>query len=401
MDNENRKKALRLFSLAVICVAITAGFSSNIYTNYFKDAYNVTSIQRGFLEIPRESPGVMCMFVVAALSSLGDVTIAILAQLLMLAGLIVMGLMSPSYGAMMVFLFVASLGQHTFMPLNDSIAISLSEEGNVGKTLGRLKGYTTAVYLLAALAVFFGFKTGIFSFKTKTIVPFVISFISAAFAALFLICMKKYMPPVRQRRENKHKLVLRKEYTPYYLVTLAYGCQKRMKLVFGPWVIADLLSQGADTLALLSIATHFAGMIMAPAIGRMLDRYGARRTLVAEGVYILMSFSAMGYLAGGFADGSFAAGSPVMYAAFAVFVICNLFEQFTTAHAYLMRSIALDKSDITATLSVGLSVDHVIAIVSSAIFGIIWSYFGAQYVFYICAASAVAQIIAARAIKNR
>ena len=59
MENKNDfKKAVTLFTLVVILVAIMSGFSSQIYTNYFKEVYNVTSVQRGFLEIPRESPGI-------------------------------------------------------------------------------------------------------------------------------------------------------------------------------------------------------------------------------------------------------------------------------------------------------------------------------------------------------
>ena len=404
MKNE-REKALRLFTLAVICIAVTAGFSSNIYTNYFKDAYNITSVQRGFLEIPRESPGILCMFIVAALSSMGDITIALLSQILAVIGLFVMGLLSPSYGIMMIFLFIASLGQHTFMPLNDSIAISLSEEGKVGQTLGKLKGYTAAVYLIASASVFVGFKTGFFSFKTNIIVPFVIALIGAAAAVIILFYMMKYSAVCNaggsSSKKEKHKLVLRKQYMPYYLVTLAYGCQKRIKLVFGPWVIADLLLQGADTLALLAIIIHFVGMAFSPAIGKMLDRFGAKKSLLVEGIYIIISFAAMGYIAGGFADGRFAVGSPAMYAAFVVYILCYLFDQFSTVHSYLMRYIAIEQSDITATLSVGLSVDHVIAIVSSSIFGIIWAYMGAQYVFYICALSALTQIIVGLTLKAR
>ena len=90
-----------------------------------------------------------------------------------------------------------------------------------------------------------------------------------------------------------------------------------------------------------------------------------------------------------------------MYAAFIVYMLCNVFDQFSTIHAYLMRSIARDASEITATLSVGLSVDHVIAIVVSAIFGIVWAEIGAQYVFYICAATAIIQIAVGLSLKNK
>ena len=138
MENKNDfKKAVTLFTLVVILVAIMSGFSSQIYTNYFKEVYNVTSVQRGFLEIPRESPGILCMFIIAALAPLGDIKSGIFAQILVAVGLTAMAFFSPSYSAMMLFLFIASSGQHIFMPLNDSIGMSLAQDGNVGKTLGR------------------------------------------------------------------------------------------------------------------------------------------------------------------------------------------------------------------------------------------------------------------------
>ena len=386
----NSEKAVILFTFITICVAIMSGLSSQIFTNYFKEVYNVTSIQRGFLEIPRETPGVICMFIITGLASLGDIKIALISQLLVAVGLTVMGTMSPSYGGMMIFLFIASLGQHIFMPLNDAIGMSLSENGKVGQTLGKFKSYSTLFSLITSLLVFVGFKNGFFSFKSKIIVPFVISVAAAIAAAILLGFMNQHVP--KSSEKVKQKLILRKEYLPYYLVTLAYGCQKRIKLVFGPWVIADLMLQGADTLSLLAIGTHFIGIALANVIGRMLDKLGITVSLIVEGIYIILSFSAMGYMAGGFASGKFTSGGHAMYIAFAVYIVCNLFDQFNSVHAYLMRSIAKDPSEITSTLSVGLSVDHVLAVVVSSVFGIIWSKAGAQYVFYICSITAAIQI---------
>ena len=64
-------------------------------------------------------------------------------------------------------------------------------------------------------------------------------------------------------------------------------------------------------------------------------------------------------------------------------------------HSYMMRAIALDSGEVTRTLSVGLSVDHVMAIIASPVMGLIWNTWGVQYVFYLAAVSVVFQIIAA------
>lgn len=66
MNEASRKQAARFFAAALICIALANGLSCNIQSNYFNEVFHIDSIQRGFLEIPRESPGVLCMVVVAA-----------------------------------------------------------------------------------------------------------------------------------------------------------------------------------------------------------------------------------------------------------------------------------------------------------------------------------------------
>lgn len=391
MTEQNRQRAVQIFLVVLALTALANGLGNNILSNYFNEVFHINSVQRGFIEIPRESPGILCMVLVAALGFLGNLWMSVVAQALVLIGFIVMGWMSPSYGVMLVFMFIHSLGMHLFMPLNDAISMDLAEKGKVGTTLGRFKGVTTLFNMAAAVMVFLGFRTGFFSFQTKTILPFAIGGIATAGAVVLLAGMAMSMP--QKDTVKNHKLLFRKRYMPYYMVTLAYGCQKRIKIVFAPWVIINLLGQGADTVALLTIAVHLAGTWLAPVIGKMLDKLGVRRMLWVEAVYIAASFSVMGLLAGMLASGSF--GGPFTWLVYGAYVLCVLFEQFNMVHSYMMRSIALDPSEVTRTLSVGLSVDHVMAIVASPVMGLIWNAWGVQYVFYLAALSALFQVAAA------
>ena len=207
--------------------------------------------------------------------------------------------------------------------------------------------------------------------------------------------------PENQTRVTNHKLLFRKEYMPYYMVTLAYGCQKRIRIVFAPWVIIELLRQGADVIALLTIVVYLVGMFIAPVLGRLLDRLGVRRMLWLEAGYILVTFCAMGALAGRLASGGFRAGSWQTWVMYGAYVLCMLFEQFSIVHAFMMRAIARDPGEVTQTLSVGLGVDHIMAIIASPIMGLIWDGAGVQYVFYLAAASALLQIAASAMVGRR
>ena len=396
--NRSKKMTVRLFTLVVICVGLADGLGAKIFSNYYNEVFHITAVQRGFLEIPRESPGILCMLLVAALSSLGNIWMGMIAQLLSMIGLVVMGCMSPTYGVMLCFLFVQSLGSHFFMPLNDAIAMDLAEKGKVGTGLGRFKGVSTMSAMVAACVIFVGFRTGVFTFADRVILPFVLAAALTAAAIALLAAMLPVMG--RGSAAGGRGLLVRREYMPYYMVTLAYGCQKRIRIVFAPWVIINLLGQGADTLALLTIVVHLVGSWMAPQIGKLLDRLGVKKTLWAEAVYILITFTLMGLVAGMLADGTLTSGGWQSWVVFAAYVVCMLFDQFGMVHSFMMRSIALEPSEVTRTLSVGLGVDHVMAIVASPIMGMIWDGLGVQYVFYLAALSALLQIAASGMLKK-
>lgn len=393
MTEQKRQQAVRIFVAVLALTALANGLGNTIFSNYFNEVFHIDSVQRGFIEIPRESPGILCMVLVAALGFLGNLWMSVAAQVLVLVGFIVMGWMSPGYGSMLVFLFIHSMGMHFFMPLNDAISMDLAEKGKVGATLGKFKGVNTLFAMAAAVMVFFGFRTDFFSFQSGTILPFALGAVFTAGAVVLLALMALSIP--QKDAVKNHKLLFRKRYMPYYMVTLAYGCQKRIKIVFAPWVIINLLGRGADTVALLTIATYLAGTWAAPFIGKMLDKLGVKRMLWVEAVYIAVSFSVMGLLAGLLAKNSFDLGDGLTWLVYGAYVLCVLFEQFNMVHSYMMRSIALDPSEVTRTLSVGLSVDHVMAIIASPVMGLIWNGWGVQYVFYLAAASALFQVAAA------
>ena len=252
--------------------------------------------------------------------------------------------------------------------------------------------------MVSACVVFVGFRFGLFTFDAPVILPFVIAAVFSVLVILLLMLMARDMG--KSGAVASHGLLIRRRYMPYYMVTLAYGCQKRIRIVFAPWVIIQLLGQGADTVALLTIIVHLVGSWMAPRIGRLLDRLGVRKMLWMEAAYIGVTFSVMGMTAGLLSRGTLAAGGWQSWIVFGAYILCVLFEQFGMVHSFMMRSIALDQSEVTRTLSVGLGVDHIMAIIASPIMGIIWERFGVQYVFYLAALSALLQLAASLMVKE-
>ena len=112
-----------------------------------------------------------------------------------------------------------------------------------------------------------------------------------------------------------------------------------------------------------------------------------RRFSVCEPVY--------GFVAKGFAEGSLLLTNMVLYFSIGLFVLADLTKFFEFFHNYAMRKMAKDEQDISATLSVGQAIDHLMAITLSPLFGIMWAHLGPQSVFWTCAAFSVVQFLIA------
>ncbi len=393
-------KEMKIYFFIVALTALGIGLSDSIFSNYFKDAYNVTAFQRGLIEFPRELPGLLCIVVVSLLSFLGDFRLSIVAQALSVIGLVALGFMTPPFAVMLVFLFINSMGMHLFFPLQDSIGMALVKEGDsVNKRMGQYKGVGTAFGMLASILVFVGFRYGFFSFTSPIKFTFVIgSAIFVVVLVLFINLHKLVNEPLKPK--EKIKFVFRKEYKYYYILAIMHGVQKQIMAVYGPWVLIDLLSKKADTLAILGMIGAFAGIFFMPALGRWTDRFGLKKMLYADALSFIVIYIIYGVMSAGFASGGFAKIGLPVFIIFALFVLDRMSMQMGFIKIVYLRSIALFPEDITKTLSLGISMDHIVSIICGTLGGVVWGLWGPQYIFFLAAALSCVNLYVAMRIKE-
>lgn len=390
-----REKNLKIFAVAVLFIGFAGGMEG-ILSNYFKEVYEVTAFQRGFIEFPREMPGVLAAFVISGLGFLGDIKIAVVSQVLIVIGMMTLGFFTPSFGMMLVFLFTFSLGQHMIMPLQDGIAVSLSEKGSEGTVLGKISGLRVTGSMVASILIFFGFRYDFFSFVSP-IMPFVLAAVASAIAGTVLYILGKRIFVPKKPKEH-HKLVVRKEYKYYYALAILNGVQKQIMIVFGPWVLIELLFAGADTIALLGIIASLLGMFFLPFIGRSIDRFGIRKLMYADAFSFVFVYAAYGLLCSGIISGSVKPTTGIVLAG-GMFVLDRLSMNLGMVRTMYLKNIAISTEDITKTISLGISMDHVVAITCAMISGGIWSSLGPQYVFYFTAVLSLVNVYIAKKVK--
>lgn len=391
----NSKKRIFIYIAILAFVAMGNGLSDGIFSNYFKEAYNVSAFERGVIEFPRELPGMLCIFVVSIFSFMGDIRLAIVAQLLAALGVFVLGVSSPSFNIMLIFLFINSMGMHLFMPLNDSISISLIEGDDVGKRMGQFRGVSTAFTMFASILVFLGFRYNFFSFTTKTKWIFIVSAIMFLCAFVLFIIMHRSAPK-KDMSDKKFHFLFRKEYKYYYILAIMNGVQKQIMIVYGPWVLIDILNKRADSIAILSIIGSFIGIFFIPALGKWLDKYGIRKMLYADALSFIGVYALYGILSWGLVSGVLSKTGFAVACLFGLIVLDKMSMQMSMIRVLYLRSIAVDPSDITPTLSLGISMDHIVSITCAYIGGIIWTNLGPQYIFFIAASMSIVNLIVAK-----
>jgi len=395
-NERDTKRALVVYMVIVALLGIAMGLSDNVFSNYFRDAFNVNALQRGLIEVPREMPGVIAVLILSGLAFLGNIKLGIVAQILTIVGLFAMGLLQPSFEVMLVYLFVTSLGIHMFIPLYDGIGMSLASKKEAGKALGRFNSLRVAFSLCAGLLVFWGFNVGFFSFTTPRIVPFIVAGIILMIITGLLIYLLRLTEDVKGRS----RLVFRKAYLKFYVMAFLFGGRKQIMFVFGPWVLIELLGFGADYIALLIVAGAVVGIFLLPLIGKLIDKFGTGKVLMAEAIGFLLLYLGYGVISFGIVNELFA-GFVVLTIAIGVNIFDRIIAHLGMVRSVYVRQIALTDEDVTPTLAAGMTLDHIVGISSALIGGFIWHNWGPWYVFVFSSVLAVGNLLIAYSISKK
>lgn len=394
-----RDKKVYLYVLALACLAIGSGLSFSIFTNYFKEVFDVGADVRGILELPREAPGMLMVVIFSLLAFMHDIKIMILALFLMLGSILYLGLFSPTYYIMIALLFVGSLGQHLTFATTAPIDLSLSRKDNVGRDVGFFRGIFTGSTMVGALIVIIGFKTNLFSFQSDLIVPFLIAAILFGISISLFIALNKIHKYEIKRKAGS--FVVRKEYKLYYLLVILHGVQKQILVVYGPWVLVELLNSGADAIAFIALISGFIGIFFIQFMGYLIDKLGIKKALYIDALSFVFVYLTYGLLVYGIVSGALPKSSLVIVLAYTIVIIDRMSGQMGVVRTVYLKKILVEENDLQSTISLGMTLDHIVSISSAIAAGYIWVNFGPHFVFFIAAGFSLLNILVAYLVKEK
>ena len=375
---------LALFFMAVALFGFSLSIVNAVFNNYLSEAFHLGDFQRGMLELPRELPGFLVVFYSAAFFFLCTRKLAALASVLAAAGVLLLGVYPGGYSLMIVWLFIMSSGQHIYLPLNQSIGMEFAGPGGAGKRLGQITGLANLAAILGSFIIFAGFRYLGFTF----LVSFCLAAAGFLVAALCFFSMKPDRPrPVMTR------FTLRREYGLYYWLTILYGTRKQIFLTFAPWVLVTVFHQKTEILATLLTIGGIIGIFFNPLLGKAIDRMGERFILMSEAAVLIVVCLAYGFSRDVMGEGM------ALIVVSACFIIDQLLMSVSMARATWIKKIALQPEDVSQTLTMGVTIDHIFSISIALVSGVVWMKLGYQYVFLIGAVIACINFVSASRIR--
>jgi len=369
---------LKLFLIGMALMGIATSLFDTTFNNFLSDTFDITAQTRGFLEFPRELPGFLCALFAGILFFMPETRIATWAALCVGLSMFGMALFGGTWSAMIVMMVMWSLGAHLTMPVRSAIGMSLANKGQKGKRLGQIKSVSTAAMIVGSLIVWISMKYMNANYR----VIFVIAGITATAAAAVLYFMR--LPNAHLKRP---KYVFKKEYWLYYTLEFLFGARKQIFITFGPWVLVRLFDQKAYVFAQLFIVASVIGVFFHPWLGKMIDRFGERKILVIDSICIFLICAGYGF-AHLLPDKTFA-----LRLLYACLIIDSLLFGVHMARDTYISKIVKSPEDISPTLSMGISINHVVSMSVPALGGIMWVKYGHSSVFIASAGVAVLMCI--------
>ncbi len=376
---------LRRFFWATFLYGLGAAAFDSVFNNFLHSRFDLSAFARTFLEFPRETPGLLTVVFAGMLFFVGSRRRAAWAFVLSAVGLALMGTLSVHYAVMLGWLFLFSVGQHLWLPLSSSIGMELAANGGDGRRLGQLNAVRNAAAIVGSGLVFVLF----WLFPLPLEAGFWVASLTFLIGALVLFRLTPDAPQKAQVYWN-----FPKEYRRFYALTILYGSRKQIFLTFAPWVLVSVLGQPVTVIAILLTTGGVLGIVFQPLLGKAIDAWGEKTVLALEA--FLLIFVCAAYALGPLLLSPFWA----LVVASTCFLVDQILMSVGMARATYLKKIARTPGEVTPTLTMAVSVDHVFSISVALGGGILWFTFGFWTVFLFGACIAALNLFTALGIRE-
>ncbi len=377
------------FLLCVAALALAYGLYKGVIDNFLAEVVTMGEFDRGVAEFFRELPGLALIFILAALYMLSAETLYKVGAFIMLAGMGALSIIPPSRALVTMAICMHSLGEHIQLGMKSTLTLQYAAPGRSGRALGFLSSVTEigtlAGYLIVLVA--FLFISGETAYRSF----FAASAVVIAAAALASLKIRGKSEP----DQTKSRFYFRKKFRKYYFLEVFYGARKQVFMTFGPYVLILFYGASTTTISLLFSISAVACMVAAPLIGKIIDKVGYKAVMISDTLILVIVCFFYGF-------------AHHLFPEKIAFVICcvnyvldSVISLASMASNVYVQDISDSSEETRATISTGISVNHLITILIALFGGWIWAKLGIEVLFILSAVLGLANSAYAATIRTK
>ena len=377
----------KLFLISILITGLSYGLYKGILDNFLAEVVGMGEMDRGITEFFRELPGIALVFILAAFYMLSAESLYKAGAVIMLVGMGMHAVLPPTKVLMVLAICMYSLGEHIQLGMKNTLSLEFAKSGRGGEALGvqnsanqvgTLAGYLVIVVAFSLLVknqpykVFFGLAT-------------VLAAVSAGFSLRLTGNSKT--------DEHKRRFYFNRKYAKYYMLEVFYGARKQVFFTFGPYVLVLFYGASAATISLLFAVSAVACFFAAPVVGKIIDRIGYKVVMVSDTLILVIVCFFYGF-------------AHYLFPRNIAFVVCcvnyvldAVISLASMASNVYVQDLSDNADEVKATISTGVSVNHVITIFIALFGGWIWQTLGIETLFIVSAALGLCNSAYAASIK--
>lgn len=367
------ERGVKFFLISLFTTGIGYGIYKGIIDNYFAEVVKIGEFDRGVIEFFREIPGLMLIFLLAALYMFSAEKLYKLGAVIMLLGMGMLSLVSPGKILVTMAVCTYSLGEHIQLGMKNTLSLEYSKDGSGGQALGYQQALYQIGMLLGYVVIIIAF---FFMVQNK---PYRLFFMISSVLLGISMIMALNLTSNSETDKSKQRFYFRKKFSKYYMLEIFYGARKQVFFTFGPYVLILFYGASATVISLLFAVSALLSFFLSPLVGKIIDKLGYKIVMISDTLILVIVCFFYGF-------------AHHIFPRDVAFIVCcvnyildSIISLASMASNVYVQDLSDSKEEMRATISTGISVNHLITIMIALFGGWIWQTLGIETLFMLSA----------------
>jgi predicted MFS family arabinose efflux permease len=319
-----------------------------LFNNFAVDMAGLDGHHIGMIQSVREIPGFLALLAVFVIMFIKEHRLSALSILFLGLGVALTGLF-PSYAGLVLTTLLMSFGFHYYETTNMSLTLQYFDVKTSPWVFGKQRSFAAASNIAVGILIY--------------LLAFLLDFakiylLIGALIVASAVWGLRQDPSGKEIVPQRKKMLLRKKYWLFYLLTFMAGARRQIFMAFAVLLMVQKFEYSVQKITILFVVNNIINYYLSPIIGKSIIRFGERKVLSLEYFSLILVFLA------------YATTSSKLLVA-VLYILDHIFFNFAIAIRTYFQKVG-DPRDIAPSMAVGFTINHIAAVFLPAIGGLLW-----------------------------